>query len=90
MLATARAIRNVGGLERALVGTVRGTLVWGWGMVAARLRLLASSDSALIDPRKIIVHHPASNHVLLLGLSLQRGRCGVNGNIVKTWQSLAG
>ena len=73
ILATAGTMRRVGGLERALVGTVRGILVWGWGMVVARLRLFASSDFALVDPRKSIVNRTASNHVLL-GASLHLGR----------------
>ena len=32
IVATARAIRNVGGLEGAVGGYRSGILVWGWGM----------------------------------------------------------
>jgi hypothetical protein len=89
ILATARAIRKVGGLERALADTVRGILVWGWGMVAARLRLFASSDSAPIDPRNSIVRRGTSHAAPRSKVLVRKSECGVERMVVETWQNLS-
>lgn len=81
IVATARAIRNVGDFERALVDTVRGILAWGGGMVAShQASPPASSDSALVIPRNFLVRR-GSSHAALRGEDLVRKN--------ETWQKMA-
>ncbi len=55
MIATARAIRVLARKQERWWRPFGGILVWGWGMVATRLRLFVSSDFAVVDPRKFII-----------------------------------
>lgn len=86
IVATGRAIRNVGGLKRALVETVRGILVWGWGM---RSQSFASSHHLIPRPSTPAIPNVlrGPSHRALTSKSMQRS-VDVDGraDLVETWQ----
>lgn len=86
IVATGRAIRNVGGLKRALVETVRGILVWGWGM---RSQSFASSHHLIPRPSTPAIPNVlrGPSHRALTSKSMQSS-VDVDGraDLVETWQ----